>query len=497
MIAVYILIAVVLLLLNAFFVLAEFATVKLRPSRVQELVDQGNVRATVVQYVQRHLDEYLSVCQVGITFASIGLGFVGEPAFAELILSVLKWIGAGSEAVAHAIAITMAYLLVSFLHILLGELVPKSMAIRGAERAALLTAGPLKFFRYVFIVPFVLLNASANFIVRLLGMPPRAVEEGHTEEELRIILGRSQSEGLITFRRLLLLENVFDLGGVRVRDAMKPKSSVKVLRAEASWDENFKTIRETRFSRFPLVEAGQDRPLGVVHVKDILYSGPGDLRKLVRPYVTTTEDTMLEMLMADLQRKRQHAAMVFNRDGKWTGMITLEDVIEEIIGVVEDEYEVEPPIHLGDAISVGRVVLNVQAASMEDAIRHVLKNVPAGELPKDTELITRAVCDREKLVSTYLGRGLAVPHARLEGMDESVCIFARSEQGIPLPNREEKAHLLFILLTPLQSPHLQARLLARIGGIMESEFVEERLHTARTPQEVIEAIRAGETAVLG
>lgn len=496
MIAVYLLIAAVLLLLNAFFVLAEFAAVKMRPSRVQELVEEGNAAAGVVQHIQRHIDEYLSVCQLGITFASIGLGFVGEPAFADLIRPALEWTGAGPK-VAHGVAITVAYVLVSFLHILLGELVPKSVAIRSVEGSALLTAGPLRFFRYVFIVPLVMLNASANAIVRLLGYPPRVGEEIHTEEELRIILGQSQSKGLMSFRRLLLLENVFDLGDVRVRDAMKPKGAVKVLRADASWEENFKTIRETRFSRFPLVEGTGDRLLGVVHVKDILYSGSSDLRKLARPFLSTTEDTMLEALLGDLQRKRQHAAMVFNREGKWTGMITFEDVIEEIIGVVEDEYEVETPIQLGDAITVDRVVLNVEAATMEDAIRQALKRVPAGELPRDAELIIRAVLDRERLVSTYLGRGLAVPHARLEGIDRPVCVFARSEQGIPLSNRGEKAHLLFIVLTPLHSPHVQARLLARIGGILESEFVEDRLRTARTAQEVIEAIHAGETAVLG
>jgi CBS domain containing-hemolysin-like protein len=486
--AVYLLVALILLLLNAFFVLAEFAAVKMRSTRVEQLVAEGNPRAKLVQHVQGHLDEYLSVCQVGITFASIGLGFVGEPSIARMIV----WATGLDTPTAHKLAVTAAYLVVSFTHILIGELVPKSVALRRAEGAALWTALPLRFFRVLFWVPLVLLNGSANLILRALGIGRAAKGEDHSEDELRIILANSQRTGLMSFRRLLFLENIFDLGEIRVRDAMLLRDGVKVLRLSQPWEENLKVIRDSRFSRFPLMDGG-DLPAGVVHVKDVFYAGgEPDLRKLARPYLTTTEDTPLETLLGELQRHRGHLAMVKNAEGRWTGFISLEDIVEEIIGTIEDEFEVEPKIHLSDALTPGRTVLGIQASSVEEMVGQAFGRVAPAELPVAREKIVKAVLERERAMSTYLGRGLAIPHARLEGIERPVLVFARSEEGVPIAGRDEKAHLAFILLTPSGAPRIQARLLARICSLIDSEYVAEQLRKAETPQVVVEAIRAAE-----
>jgi CBS domain containing-hemolysin-like protein len=489
--ALYLLLAVLLLLLNAFFVLAEFAAVKMRSTRVEQLVAEGNAKAKVVQHVQGRLDEYLSVCQVGITFASIGLGFVGEPAFARMIV-----LATGLDTpTAHKVAVSISYLLVSFLHILLGELVPKSLAIRRAEGSALWTAVPLRFFRVLFWVPLVLLNGSANLILKLLGIPRSGGEDDHSEDELRIILAKSQRTGLMSFRRLLFLENIFDLGDIRVRDAMRLRDAVKVLRLGQPWEENLKVIRESRYSRFPLMDGG-DFPVGIVHVKDLFYAGSEpDLRKIARPYLTTTEDAPLETLLGDLQRHRGHLAMVKNAEGRWTGFLSLEDIIEEIIGTIEDEFEVEPKIHLSDALSASRTVLGLEASSVEELIGQAFGRVPASELPLPVEKVVRAVLERERAMSTYLGRGLAIPHARLEGIERPILVFARSESGVPIPGRDEKAHLAFILLTPSGSPRIQARLLARICALIDSEYVADQLRKAETPLAVVEAIRAAEPTI--
>ncbi len=490
-ILVYLLIAAALLLLNAFFVLAEFAAVKLRASRVEQLVGEGHPGAKVVQHIQSQLDEYLSVCQVGITFASIGLGFVGEPAFADLLIRVTGM----KSAAAHTAAVTVAYILVSFLHILLGELIPKSLAIRRAEGAALFTATPLRLFRLLFYVPLVVLNGSALAILRGSGLAS-VKETQHSEEELRILLAQSQSTGMMSFRRLLILENIFDLGDVKVRDAMRARSAVRVLRSGAPWEENFKVVRDSRFSRFPLVNGG-DMPLGIVHVKDLLYEGPEklaalDLGKIARPYITSPEDAPLENLLSDLQRHRGHLAIVHDAGGRWTGFVTLEDVVEEIIGTIEDEFEVEPPIYLADSLSAGRTVLGIRAASLEEAIERAFAGVPAAELPGPVEKLLKAVLERERAMSTYLGNGLAIPHARVEGMKTPVLILARSEEGVPVKGRDDRAHLLFILLTPAGAPREQVRLLARIASLLDSEYVTERLRRAESPAAVVEAIRAAE-----
>lgn len=502
MVAILLVLLVVLIALNGLFVLAEFAVIKVRPTRIEELVEGGHPSARALQRVHHRMDEYLSVCQVGITLTSIGLGFVGEPSIAQLLMPLLQWTGAVSDVLAHSIAITVAFLVVSFLHIVVGEQVPKLIAIRRSEASALRIARPLEWCRLVFYAPLWGLNHSASWILRRLGFPHQPHEPNVSEDELRIILEHSQATGMISFRRLLLFENVFDLGDRKVRDAMRHREGVKVLQADAPWDDNLKTIRETRLTRFPLVERGTDRPIGKLHVKDVLYAALAgnpapDLRKLARPYQVTSEDTPLETLLAQLQKQRGHIAIVLDKHGKWSGFLTLEDIIEEIIGMVEDEFEVEPPLWIADALTPGRIVLGLQAESLEDGVRRALARVPPGDLPLPVEQITQVVIERERIVSTYLGRGLALPHGRLDGIDRPHIVIARAEPGIPVKGGKEKAKLLFILLTPLQQPRLQPRLLARIVGLMESEYVWERLHEAASPEAILEAIAAGDPAALG
>jgi magnesium and cobalt exporter, CNNM family len=489
---IYLCLAVLLIFLNAFFVLAEFAAVKVRRSQVETLIAQGNTRAKMLRLILDHLDEYLSVCQVGVTLASIGLGFVGEPAFAELIVRLT---GAGSK-VAHGLAVAVAYVLVSVVHIVIGEQVPKLFAIRRPEGSALWVALPLRIFRSIFYLPLTLLTRMTNAVLGLLGIRGEMKEEEHSEEELRLILAQSQNVGVMSFRRLLLLENIFDLGDVKVRDAMRPRDSVKVLKISAPFEENLKVVRDSRFSRFPVLDGG-DLPVGVVHVKDLFYEGPErlpnvDLKKIARPYVSLLADAPLENALGELQRQRSHLAVVKDATGKWVGILSMEDIVEEIVGTIEDEFETEPPIYLADALTPGRVVLGLQASSLEEVIGQAFGSVPPAELPLAPEKIVKAVLERERAMSTYLGNGLAIPHARLEGVEKPALIVALSEEGVPIKGREEKAHLIFILMTPAGQPRIQVRLLARICGLVASEYVAERLRSAKTPASVVEAIRAAE-----
>ena len=500
MLWILLLVGVFLLLLNAFFVLVEFALVQMRASRVEELIDQGHPNAMVVKHIQAHLDQYLSVCQLGITCASIGLGFVGEPAFVKLLEPTLEWTGAG-KALAHTIAITFGYVVVSFLHIWLGEQVPKMFAIRRADSMSLATARPMVLFHKIFYLPLLVLNGATNLVLRLMGVQNAGKDPHHTEDELKIILQQSQSRGLMSFRRLLLVENVFDLGDLTVRDAMKAREGVKTIIEGVGWDENLARIRESRYSRYPLIDSSGE-PVGIIHVKDLLYgnneeTAEEDVKKLIRPFATTYEDTPLENLLAELQGMRRHVAIVRNQDGKWTGFISLEDIIEEIVGAIEDEFEAEPPLFLADSLSERRVILKVEADSILKAISEIIARVPQEELPFPPAKIQKAVEERERLMSTYLGRGLAVPHARLEGLKKPVLIFARSDKGIPIEGWKEKAHLFFIILTPAENPRIQARLLARIGGLMESEFVVERLEESESPKDILDGIKAGDPVSLG
>lgn len=485
-----------LLALNAFFVLAEFAIVKVRSSRVAEMAANGNSRATILIGIQSRLDEYLSVCQVGITLASVALGMVGKKA-TDAILG-----DGGHSTFRYVVAMTVSYIIVSGSHIVLAELVPKSIAIRVADRASIWCALPLRFFHVLFFPALWLLNKMANGILRLIGMPPASGEDHHSEDELRIILDHSQSQGMLSFRRLLFLENVFDLGELKVKDTMRPRAQVRCLHTQLHWNDNLQTIRAWRFTRYPLIDEDPERPMGLVHLKDVLLQGGGeaatpDLKKMARPLLTTTEGTMLESLLAEMQRKRIHAALVTNTDGKWTGLVTMEDIIEEIIGTIRDEFEDEEPIHLADTITTERIHLGVVADGPIAAVRVALARMPAASLPLPADQIVRAIDERERVAGTYLGRNLGMPHARMVGISKPFVMILRSEEGIPYAGTTEKAHLLFVLLTPAGQPRIHQRLQAVIATLLdESEYVQERLRTAGTPAEVLEVIRTGEQASL-
>jgi CBS domain containing-hemolysin-like protein/mannitol/fructose-specific phosphotransferase system IIA component (Ntr-type) len=497
--ALFLLAVVFFLVMNGFFSLGEFAAVKIRPTRVQQLAEGGDARGVALAHIKSRLDEYLSVCQVGITLSSIGLGFLGEPAIARLIQRGLD--DSLSPAVAHGIALGLTYLFVTYVSIVLAELVPKTIALRATERAALFTARPMRLCYRLFYVPLVVLNRSANGLLRVFGLRPSSEGDRLTEEELRLALAESQKGGELSFRQLLTIENVFISGKLKTADVMKPRAQAHALRLDVPWEENDRMLHESKYSRFPLLEKSDGPPLGIIHVKDVFYSrrhalNESELRLMARASATVKEDQPLQEVLSELQRRHVHWAFVVDAQGRWTGFITLEDVMEEVIGAVEDEFEIDPPLHLADVLTPGRIVLGLTAGSLEEAIRKAFASVPAAELPCPADKLASAVVERERTMPTYLGRGLAVPHARLEGLEKPALLLARSDEGIPVVGRSERAHLLFIVLTSTQSPRDQARLLARVGGLLDSEAVERQLREGKSVGDVLEAVRAGELAVL-
>ena len=505
MILLFLLIAILLLALNGFFVLAEFAAVKMRPSRVEEIVNDGVPGAVAVKHVQDHLDEYLSVCQLGITFASIGLGFVAEPAVVRLIEPIVAWTELFPEksttawVTAHGVAFTISYLIVSFLHILVGELVPKSAAIRLTDRASIWTARPLQVFRILFYAPLKFLNASANLVLKSIGLQDYKGPDVHSEDELRILLSQAQTGGVMSFRRLLFVENVFDLGELRVKDAMRPKSQVRVLHDNVPWEINRAQLQKYRFSRYPLISEHSPEPIGIIHVKDLLLADKDEpnLPQLKRKFITVSENSSLESLLAEMQRRRIHVALVQDLNGTWTGFLTLEDVIEEIIGTIRDEFEDEEQISLSDALSEERVCLSIEADNSVEAIRLAFGRMSNWQLPVSKESIVKAIDERERVVETYLGKGLGMPHARVAGLTKPVVFFLRSEKGIPYRGNQERAKILFVLLSPAGQPRIHQRLQAVIATIMdESDFIPDRLRVARTSSEILDILKTGEQATL-
>jgi tellurite resistance protein TerC len=353
----------------------------------------------------------------------------------------------------------------------------------------------------VFLPALVVLNELTRLILRLIGMRQATDEETHSEEELRIILEHSQERGLMSFRRLLFMENVFDFGELVVRDAMRSRSVVRSLEASLPWEDNLQIVRSSRFTRYPLITNDLERPTGFVHLKDLVIKASGDTpdwKTLVRPILVTTESTSLESLLSEMQRKRNHAAIVLNADGRWTGFITLEDIIEELVGTIRDEFEDEEPIRLADTLTLEHIFLDVEAPSPIIAVHRALRALPKHLIPLPPGQLMTALETRERLVGTYLGQGIAMPHARLSKLTRPFLMILRSLKGVPCEGTSELAHLMFVLLTPAGQPRVHLRLQSTIAALLhESEFVKDRLMTAESREQVLEAIRCGEQAALG
>lgn len=324
-------------------------------------------------------------------------------------------------------------------------------------------------------------------------------------DDLKMMFERPEKLGLMPFRRLLLIENVVDLGDIQVSDSMRRVSGVRSIRLDLPWAENLRLIRETRFSRYPVIESENAKPHGVLHVKDLfLHENPSrltaaDLKQSIRPCTVLNEAMPLEDALTRFQHAYHHFAIVTDGKGDWTGIITIEDVLEELVGKIGDEFDVARTgqlVSLADAITPGRVIFEVTGHNIPEAVTHMLDRVPAPELPGDRKAILAAVQQRESLMTTYLGKGLAVPHCRLDSLEKPVLLFGRSDEGIPLENSTERIEMIFLLLTPGRMARIQPRLLADIVGLIESEYVTERLKKATAPEEVIETVRDAQQIVL-
>lgn len=333
--------------MNGFFVAAEFAMVKVRGSRIDTLVQEGHKRAKLAERLTNNLDAYLSACQLGITLASLGLGWIGEPAVADLLEPLLHAMGIESEVILHTISFAIAFSLITFLHIVLGELAPKSLAIREAEGVTLWTAGPMIAF-YKLMYPFIwFLNGTANRLLGLFGIaPPSEHESAHTEEEIRILMKESHKSGLIDNTELTLVDNIFEFAETTAREIMIPRTEMNVLYANLSFEENKAIALREMHTRYPVCENDKDNIIGFVHIKDILRADgkkPQSIRDILRPITTVPESMQISQLLKLMQKKKTQIAILIDEYGGTSGLVTLEDIMEEIVGEIQDEFDEERP----------------------------------------------------------------------------------------------------------------------------------------------------------
>ncbi len=334
---------------NAFFVAAEFSIVKMRSSRLDVLIAEGNRRASYAKKLADRLDVALSVTQLGITIVSLGLGWLGEPVVASLLHPAFSWFGVPESAV-ETVSFAIAFFLITSLHIVGGELIPKNVAIRKVESVALTVALPLLVFQRI-MYPFVwLLNHVANWAEERMGFSVVTKEEdvAHTEEEIRVLMEESHRQGFIDKTELEFVDNVFDFADLSVREIMIPRTDMVCLDLEDSVEESIETAMEERLTRYPICDGGKDNVIGFLHIKDFLQTlykkEAPDLRKLARHALVVPEAMAVSRLLQTMQQERSQLAIVVDEYGGTAGMVTIEDVIEEIVGDIQDEFDTDRPL---------------------------------------------------------------------------------------------------------------------------------------------------------
>ncbi|WP_283656273.1 MULTISPECIES: hemolysin family protein [unclassified Paenibacillus] len=333
-----------LVLLNGFFVSAEFAMVKVRSSRIEALVEAGNKKAVYAANMLHNLDAYLSACQLGITLASLGLGWIGEPAIAHLIEPVFTAAGLGPVYV-HGTAVVIAFIVITILHIVLGELAPKTIAIRKSETITLYSAMLMTWF-YKLMYPFIwALNGMANSLLRLFRLEPVSEydDSAHTGDEIRILMKESNKSGLIDNTELALVDNIFDFTDTTAREIMIPRTEMICLYSNESTEENLAIATESMRTRYPICAEDKDHIIGFIHIKDLLRANKLDTRMMIRPILAVPESTQISDLLKRMQRSKTQIAILIDEYGGTSGMVTLEDIMEEIVGEIQDEFDQERP----------------------------------------------------------------------------------------------------------------------------------------------------------
>lgn len=366
-------IALLLVAINGFFVAAEFAFVKIRGSQIQQFVREGRPFAKTARWLAERLEDSLSACQLGITIASLALGAVGEPAFHALISPFLAPFSAHlTPTIERVISYAFALTVITSLHLVIGEQAPKIFAIRKPEKMALWCAMPLKVF---FIVSFPLLkslNWCTEFILKWLGVDSAGHETPHTEEEIRGLLREAHIHGDLTRSEHHLINAVFEFDDMVCRRVMVARADVSYFTTDQPWTECLEQAKRTRHTRFPLCEGSLDQVVGVIHIKDLMGLPSGaevDLRQIARPPKQVPDEMPISRLLRHFQGTHQHMAFVIDEYGTVIGIVTMENVIEQIVGKVEDEFDLETP----DVVPDGEGQFIVQGSAPIEVVRRALK----------------------------------------------------------------------------------------------------------------------------
>ncbi|SET29907.1 hemolysin family protein [Paenibacillus sp. NFR01] len=339
----HLILILLLVLFNGFFVSVEYAMVKVRSGRIDTLIEEGSKKALAARAVLNNLDAYLSACQLGISLASLALGWLGAPVIETVAEPFFAGLGMGDTAV-YVISLVLSFMLIAVLHIVLGELAPKTIAVNKAETVLLLTSGIMNVF-YKLMYPFIwVVNGLASILLRVFRLSPTSeLATAHTEEEIRIIMQESNKSGLIDNTELTLVDNIFEFADTMAREIMIPRTEMICLNVHLSPQENVEIAFEGMRTRYPVCDGDKDHILGFIHIKDLIKDGEAAFGKLIRPILTVPESIQISALLKVMQRAKTQIAVLIDEYGGTSGMVTLEDIMEEIVGEIQDEFDEERP----------------------------------------------------------------------------------------------------------------------------------------------------------
>ena len=336
-----------LIAFTAFFVATEFAIVKVRTSKIDQLIAEGKKGAVSAKKVISHLDEYLSACQLGITVTALGIGWLGEPAFEKLLHPLFEYFQL-NESIASILSFSIAFAIVTFLHVVVGELAPKTVAIQKAEAVALYTAAPIIWF-YRLMYPFIwVLNGSARLLVGIFGLKPASENElAHSEEELRILMSESFKSGEINQNELKYVNNIFEFDERIAKEIMVPRTEMVSISIGATFDEAIDILTRENYTRYPVEDGDKDNILGFINMKELLtekvmnQDRVNDLKleSYINPVIRVIETIPIHDLLVKMQKERTHIAILIDEYGGTSGLVTVEDILEEIVGEIRDEFD--------------------------------------------------------------------------------------------------------------------------------------------------------------
>ncbi|CAD2080504.1 Magnesium and cobalt efflux protein CorC [Jeotgalicoccus meleagridis] len=350
------------------FVGSEFAFVKSRLSKIHSLVEEGNKNAIRVEKMINNLDYYLSACQLGITVTALGLGWIGEPTFEVILHPLFAFIGV-PDSLTTVVTVAAAFLIVTFIHVVVGELAPKTVAIQYAESMAMTLSGPLYFFGQV-LKPFIwAMNGTARGLVRIVGIKEMPTEQAHSEEELKVIMTESYQSGEINQTELAYMQNIFSFDERTAKDVMVPRTQMITLEEPVTIDQVISTIKEYNYTRYPVTEANGDKDniIGFINVREFLTNHVSDENVTAEDYIhelpVITESSRISDALVKMQRESVHISLIIDEYGGTAGMITMEDILEEIVGEIRDEFDEDEEL---DMVKVGDNIFHINGRVLLD-----------------------------------------------------------------------------------------------------------------------------------